>query len=175
VSPQFRWDNYGEVDIDSAELQLTIKPTDKSFFILHASYANTYGFKANRYTDFTGDTANCPPGPPINAISCSDEPMDINTPLLTTGILVSHQFENGLSASSQYNFHEAYRTGGDGDVLNTPFETLDIKLTKEWSINDNLVKASLTVKNIADEYYEDFENDNLVGREAYFQLETTLF
>ena len=51
---------------------------------------------------------------------------------------------------------------------------LNIKLSKEWTINKNKIKAVAIVKNIADEFYEDFENDNLVGREAYFQLEMEL-
>jgi len=178
--PHFRWENYGEVEIDSAELQIHYRPTEKSFLVFHASYTNADGFKADRYTDFNGDTTLCPEGdpagdPPENAYSCLDETMDRNTPQLTTGVLVSHQFENDLSISSQYSFHEVYRTGGDGDLLLTPFETLDIKVSKKWSINKNDIKASLIVRNIANEYYEDFENDNLVGREAYFQLEAALF
>ena len=182
IIPRFRWLNYGEAEIDSAELQLSYRPTDKSLLMLHASYANIYGFKSERYTDFTGDTSDCPDydndgngDPPVNADSCIDESLDRDTPQLTTGILVSHQFDNGFTISSQYNFHDAYLTGGKGDELNTAFETLDIKLSQKWIINKNEIKASLVVKNIADEYYEDFENDNLVGRETYFQLEAALF
>ena len=180
--PRFRWLNYGQADIDSAELQLSYRPSEKSLLMLHASYANISGYKSERYTDFTGDTSDCPDydndgngDPPVNANSCLDETLDRNTPQLTTGILVSHRFDNGVSISSQYNFHEAYLTSGKGDVLNTPFETVDIKFSKTWSINKTDIKASLIVRNIANEYYEDFENDNLVGREAYFQLEAALF
>jgi len=172
--PRFRWFNYGEAEIDSVELQLNYRPDANNLLRLHASYANTDGFKGGRYTDIE-PFAPCRGDTPLNAISCQNEQLDLDTPLLTTGFLFWHRFDNGLSVSSQYSYHDAYLTGGDGDYLNTPFETLDIKISKTWSINNNDIRASLIVRNIADEYYEDFENDNLVDREAYFQLEAALY
>lgn len=171
VYPAYRWMNYGETDIESIELQIKYKPTEKSFVNLHVSHANADGFKPARATNETGDTASCSP---ITPDVCLNEPVDIRVPLLTTGILASHQFDGGINISSQYTYHDAYLTGGDGDKLNTPLESIDIKISKEWKISSNRLRASAIVRNISDEFYEDFANDNLVGREAYFQLEIGL-
>ena len=149
--------NYGELEIDSIELELRVKPSKKTQIIASASYANAYG----NYSQQTDNDKN---------ISIADNPNAYRyVPLLSTGILASHQFDNQLNASMQYNFVEAYTTYGAGDDLDA-LETFDIKLSKSFKFNKNPIKVTTTIKNIFDNDYQDFDESNLVGMEAYLEL-----
>jgi len=151
-----RFLNYGELEIDSVELELRVKPSKKTQIIASASYANAYGYYANTTND--NGTVN---KTVYNAYRY--------VPLLSTGILASHQFDNQLNASMQYNFVEAYTTYGAGDDLDA-LETFDIKLSKSFKFNKNPIKVTTTIKNIFDNDYQDFDESNLVGMEAYLEL-----
>ncbi len=161
VDPRFRYLNYGSADIDSAELQLTYRPNNKTFFNINTSYADASGYYAYK-VDYES-------GKPIRTEYNQDE----QVPLWTSGALFSHRFTNGIKTSLQYNYVDPYQTQGDGDDLDA-FESTDIKIAKTFKFNGTEVALTATVKNIFDEEYQDFENDNLVGRETYFQIKLGL-
>lgn len=160
--PRFRFINYGDADIDSVELELKAHFTKQTFLQAHASYANAYGAAAATSDPFS------------NSVFCaSSRVVPESVPLVTTGLLMSHQFSNSFKASAQYNFVEAYETGGSGDYIEN-MESFDLKFLKTIKVGNNPIELSATVKNVFDNAYEEFDEDNLVGMETYFQIKLGL-
>lgn len=158
--PEFRTLNYAWVDLQSAELAVSIRPSNSTFFKAHAAYTNTEGVWPYQ-VDIYSNT------------SVFDGPLELFVPQLTTGILVSHQFPNRLRLSAQYAFVEAYFAGGAGDNLDA-METLDLKLAKEFTVGGQDIEVLATIKNIADSPYQDFDRDNVVRLESFVQVKMDL-
>ena len=160
TDPRFAYANYGEIDIDSVEMQLTYKPASHAFFKLNASYAEADGYNASKLTV---------DGLPEKAGYNVDE----HVPTWTTGALFSYKFSNNLRTSIQYNYVDAYKTEGDGSDLGR-MESTDIKIAKTFDLDGSYIDISGIVRNISDNDYEDFNDNNLVGMETYFQIKLGL-
>lgn len=165
--PRWRSLNYGQVDTESAEIDIFYKPVSSTFFKLSAGYANSWGERA-----YALESAQNPV-PPIPFPGAVGDGVYLFVPKLTTSALVSHEFKNRLTLSAQYSFVESYTTGGNGDNLER-LESIDLKLRKPFNFNGVPVEVSAIVKNIADNDYEDFANENLVGLESFVSLKVDL-
>ncbi|MGD2118849.1 MAG: TonB-dependent receptor [Chromatiales bacterium] len=154
ANPRFQFDNYGEVEIETLEIQTSYRPRNGT--LLHAALS---------YTDAKGYTYDIHLG--------RNEKLDNTVPLVTSALLVSHQFPRNFTASAQYAYVRDYESGGDGDDLKA-LESVDVKLSKKFRLEQNEIKLSFVVRNIRDNPYQDFTNENLVGMESFFTIELGL-
>lgn len=154
--PEFRTVNYSYVDIESAEMAVTFKPNKRTYFQAIAGYANAYGLWAK---ETLGN---------VNALNKAAV-LDLYVPQLSSGVLVSHDFSDTLSISTQYNWVETHFAGGAGDEVDA-METWDLKVRKTLQGFGKPLEIIATVKNVKDNDYQDFDIDNLIGMETYIEL-----
>ncbi|MEJ2214880.1 MAG: hypothetical protein P8Y20_12695, partial [Gammaproteobacteria bacterium] len=136
------------------------KPSRKTLINFFVGIANTDGYRADRL-----DTNKQP---------LEKDYLDSNVPYRTAGALIAHKLDSGLRLSLQYNYVDAYKSEGDGDDLEN-FESIDFKLSKEFLLsNDEKIEFNGIIRNVGDNTYQDFTDDNLVGLETYFQVKLSL-
>ena len=163
IIPRFRYMNYGLIKIDSAEAAFTLKPDNKTLIKAYGAYANAYGNYAKESNDDLSTFV------PVNVKDNADE----YVPIFSSGVLISRKINDRLNISAQYNYVDEYTTSGEGDAIER-FETFDVKLTQSFQAADIPSQLILTIKNLFDNPYQDFDIDNEVGLEAYIELKMEL-
>ena len=156
--PEYMSLNYGETDIESAELGISIKPDRKTLMVFNVGYSNSWGYRPNTLI-YDGSPT------PVDVLA-TDQNIDEFVPNLTTSVLLSREIFAGAYISAQYSYVDPYTTAGEGDDLDR-HESADLKYQQSFKSSSTPIDVWITVKNITDNAYEDFANENLVGREVW--------
>ncbi len=152
-----RFFNSGQLEMEGIEIQLDYRPTERTIFHLGYSVIHTDG---EEIWDITPSGAP-DPDPRVLDDVVADHIL---------GILVGHQFSNGLQLSGSVYWIDDVEWKGEGNHIPS-YQRTDLRLAKIFKLPSADAEVSLVLQNTGNKHTEfREEEENEIGLAAYLQF-----